>query len=53
MSTVTFRAFDVVYHAHGPRPLLARLYLPTSAPPFAGVVGGTTAGAVTVVNVNG
>jgi acetyl esterase len=38
MSQHDYRGFDVVYHTHGTRPLLARLYLPVSPPPFPGVV---------------
>ncbi len=38
MSQHGYRAFDVVYHTHGTRPLLARLYLPASPPPFPAVV---------------
>ncbi len=38
MSQHSYRAFDIVYHVHGTRPLLARLYLPTSPPPFPAVV---------------
>jgi acetyl esterase len=38
MSQHGHRAFDVVYHTHGTRPLLARLYLPASPPPFPAVV---------------
>ena len=38
MSQHSYRAFDVVYHVHGTRPLLARLYLPASPPPFPAVV---------------
>ncbi len=38
MSAIPYRVVDVAYHSHGTRPLLARLYLPASAPPFAGVV---------------
>jgi acetyl esterase len=38
MSQHGHRAFDVVYHTHGTRPLLARLYLPASPPPFPAAV---------------
>ncbi len=38
MSQTSYRAFDVVYHVHGTRPLLARLYLPASPPPYPAVV---------------
>jgi acetyl esterase len=38
MPETAYRAFDIVYHNHDARPLLARLYLPAAAPPFAGVV---------------
>jgi acetyl esterase len=38
MSQPAYRAFDVVYHIHGNSPLLARLYLPASPPPYPAVV---------------
>ncbi len=38
MSLPSYRAFDVVYHVHGDKPLLARLYLPASPPPYPAVV---------------
>ena len=38
MTQPAYRAFDVVYHTHDTKPLLARLYLPASPPPYPAVV---------------